>query len=123
MNGFAAENLEFLAPFSSLESELARRDPEWLRLVRRSALERFAEVGFPTTRDEEWRTTSVAPIARTRFRPAVSRVITEEDLPVLARHDPGAYRLVFVDGRVVESLCSPDPAPDGVWAGSLVRAL
>jgi Fe-S cluster assembly protein SufD len=123
MHGLAAKNLDFLAPFSSLESELARREPEWLRNLRRSALERFAETGLPTTRDEEWRTTSVKPIANARFRPAAGRAVAESDLPRFAREDREAYRLVFVDGRVAESLGSPGPAPGGVWVGNLAQAL
>ena len=32
--------------------------------MRETAFQRFAELGFPTTHDEEWRFTNVAPIAR-----------------------------------------------------------
>ncbi|MFL5574126.1 MAG: hypothetical protein ACJ78R_11510, partial [Gemmatimonadaceae bacterium] len=42
-------------------------DPAWLAEVRRGALDRFRALGFPTTRDEEWRFTSVAPIAEQAF--------------------------------------------------------
>jgi len=35
--------------------------------LREAALRRFNELGFPTTRDEEWRFTNVAPIARSNF--------------------------------------------------------
>ncbi len=34
------------------------------------ARRRFSELGYPTTHDEDWRFTSVAPIARTTFTPA-----------------------------------------------------
>jgi len=40
----------------------------WIEELRKAAFQRFADVGFPTTHDEEWRFTSVAPIARTEFR-------------------------------------------------------
>jgi Fe-S cluster assembly protein SufD len=39
----------------------------WLQELRNSAFQRFAELGFPNTHNEEWRFTSVAPIARTNF--------------------------------------------------------
>ncbi|MGA2723592.1 MAG: Fe-S cluster assembly protein SufD [Bryobacteraceae bacterium] len=39
----------------------------WLQRLREAAFQRFAELGFPTTHDEEWRFTNVAPIARTHF--------------------------------------------------------
>jgi Fe-S cluster assembly protein SufD len=41
-----------------------------LDAVRKVGFKRFAELGFPTVHDEDWRFTNVAPIARTRFRNA-----------------------------------------------------
>ena len=41
--------------------------PDPLARTRRDALDRFLALGFPTTRDEEWRFTSVAPIAERTF--------------------------------------------------------
>ena len=37
--------------------------------LRERGLRRFTELGFPTTHDEEWRFTNVAPIARATFTP------------------------------------------------------
>ncbi len=42
----------------------------WVLELREAGFHRFSELGFPTTRDEEWRFTSVAPIARHTFVPA-----------------------------------------------------
>jgi Fe-S cluster assembly protein SufD len=36
----------------------------WVQALRDSALQRFRELGFPTTHEEEWRFTNVAPIAK-----------------------------------------------------------
>ena len=44
--------------------------PAWLRQLREAGRERFADVGYPGTRDEEWRFTNIAPIARAQFQPA-----------------------------------------------------
>jgi Fe-S cluster assembly protein SufD len=50
-------------------SEFSRQQPvePWLQQLREAAFQRFSELGFPTTRDEEWRFTSVAPIARRQW--------------------------------------------------------
>ncbi len=40
-----------------------RSDAAWLRDLRSRAIERFAALGFPTTRHEEWKYTDVRPIA------------------------------------------------------------
>ena len=62
----------------------------WIRKLRETAFQRFVELGFPTTHDEEWRFTSVAPIARTRFRAApvsdLSDEIPQSAEPYLAQH-------------------------------------
>ena len=57
----------WLETFERLEKELGRDGREWLAERRRTAIERFAELGFPTTRDETWRFTPVTAIARTPF--------------------------------------------------------
>jgi len=45
----------------------------WLTELREKAAARFAEVGFPTTRQEAWRFTDVRSLAETAFSPGVSR--------------------------------------------------
>ena len=49
--------------------------PAWMQALRDRAFARFAELGFPTTHDEEWRFTNVAAIARTAFTPVAPDVL------------------------------------------------
>ena len=44
--------------------------PAWVKERREHASRRFAEVGFPTTRNEDWRFTNISPIAEAKFPPA-----------------------------------------------------
>jgi Fe-S cluster assembly protein SufD len=46
--------------------------PAWLQNLRKQAFARFEALGFPTTRNEDWHFTSVAPIAERSFRLAGS---------------------------------------------------
>ena len=48
--------------------------PAWLPRVRRAAIARFAALGFPTTKNEDWHFTSVAPIAEAEFQPLSARL-------------------------------------------------
>ena len=82
----------------------------WLQQLREAAFARFAELGFPTTHDEEWRFTNVAPIARTSFRP-VSEAFGH------SVSGPGTIRLTFINGRLVER---PQNLPKGVQVGALL---
>jgi Fe-S cluster assembly protein SufD len=60
----------YLAAFERLERELAAAGTPALHRLRKAAAARFAELGFPGPRDEEWRFTPLAPLARIPFEPA-----------------------------------------------------
>lgn len=51
----------------------------WLELVRGSAMERFELLGFPTVRDEEWKYTNLATLAKENFVPAATDELDLED--------------------------------------------
>lgn len=65
--GTLAGQEHWLATFAGQEHRLAAVGPDWLHAMRRQALERFAELGFPSTKVEEWRYTNLTPLARTAF--------------------------------------------------------
>ncbi len=125
----------YLSLFQQQESRLAAAGPSWLGPIRKAAIHRFAELGFPTTKSEEWKYTNVAPIARVPFQPvsqagAKNSLVDLSAYPVLTEEvgypSPSAKvsgaRLVFVDGHYSQSLSSVG-LPEGVKATSLARAL
>lgn len=75
--GVSEQVSEWLADFTAQEKAEA-----WLQELRDAAFARFAEGGFPTTHNEEWRFTNVAPIARTNFRNVLSE---PAEIPPAAR--------------------------------------
>lgn len=97
---------------------------EWLGTLRESALREFDELGFPTTRHEEWKYTNVAPIATGNFRlPGEDKV--RVDAGQLARFtfgDAELARIVIVDGRFVPELSSMETLPGGVTVQNLADA-
>jgi Fe-S cluster assembly protein SufD len=97
--------------------------PAWLPEVRRSAFDRFRQVGFPSARDEEWRFTPIGPIAQAEFRPAAPGRVSREALaPFLFGH-PEWPQLVFVNGRFAPELSVIPALPAGVRLGNLAGAL
>src|SRR2546426_1398313 len=58
----------YVAAFKAFAGNGAGAAPPWLHEIREGAIARFTELGFPTMKQEEWRFTSVAPIAETRDR-------------------------------------------------------
>ncbi|MGH9355333.1 MAG: SufD family Fe-S cluster assembly protein, partial [Terriglobia bacterium] len=91
------------------------RKPAWLESIRKSAMERFADVGFPTTRQEDWRFTNVSALARTPFKVPAAGVkgLTPGSLKH-AWFDGVAARIVFVNGAFEPKLSNLSALPAGV---------
>ena len=96
-------------------------EPEWVGELRLRAATAYAEVGPPTSRDEEWKHNPVGKSLSRTFDPALPDAPTEMefDLPRL----DGAARLVFVDGRFAPGLSSPLTNGEGLRVESLRAAL
>jgi Fe-S cluster assembly protein SufD len=114
---------------SAFERPHARQDfgslPGWLRSTRREAMDQFQTLGFPTTSEEEWRFTNVAPIAETTFelpRESATRLPHERVGPFTLDGSVAA-ELVFVDGEYAPDLSSVPILPAGVRVGSLASVL
>ncbi|MEP7327342.1 MAG: Fe-S cluster assembly protein SufD [Gemmatimonadota bacterium] len=110
------EELETAAPLR------AGNEPAWLVALRQSAWDRFNAIGLPTTRNEDWRFTSVAPITKATFARAGapgSRPVPAELLDGLRL--PNTTELVFVNGYLVPSLSDVNDA--GFSVTSLAPAL
>ena len=73
---------------------------------------RVAELGFPTSRDEDWRFTSVKPIAELNFTAAKADATATLDSCMFAAID--GPQLVFVNGHYSESLSQIGDLPPGV---------
>jgi Fe-S cluster assembly protein SufD len=115
----------YLDAFSAFRAGAARQ-PEWLRDLRERAFTRFCEAGFPTIKDEDWRFTSVAPIAKTAFLPARDgRGTGAARAAALApiRIPGAACQLVFLNGRFAPELSDGGSLPEGVEVRSLAEAI
>ncbi len=109
----------YLEQFTGLKERFSV-EPAWLRERRNFAFERFTQAGFPTPRNEEYKYTNLAPIARGDFRLAASSdaAIPAATVEELALGLPGT-RLLFVDGRYRADLSKPGSLPEGVRVESL----
>jgi Fe-S cluster assembly protein SufD len=112
----------FVEVFDAFERTLPASQPESLRQQRRQAIERFSHLGFPTLRQEEWRFTNVAPIARTPFSldVAVDGVTAGSIQPFSYE---GTVQLTLVNGRFVPQLSDLEGLPEGIVVCSLGEAM
>jgi len=114
----------YLRDFTGSDGGSEAPAPEWLRALRASAAARFAAVGFPTRRNEEWRFTNVSPIVETPFAltTAAQSQLTAEGLSPFTYEGMGGTQLVFVNGHFDAGLSSP-VFPAGVVVSSLAEAM
>jgi Fe-S cluster assembly protein SufD len=109
--------------FAQLESRRAGAGLPWLQRTRALAFEHFAELGFPTLRDEDWKYTSVATLEKRAFRlvPESLNGVSADQVAPLALGD--SHLLVFVNGRHAPGLSRLGRLPSGADVGSLAQAL
>src|SRR5438552_16090104 len=97
MTAVAEVTDQYVAAFRELESS-GPSGPTWLQRLRREALDRFAERGFPTRKDEEWKYTDIASVARRGFALLRPQNVTGPVSFPTALESLEGVRLVFVNG-------------------------
>ncbi|MCG8649066.1 MAG: Fe-S cluster assembly protein SufD [Pirellulales bacterium] len=119
------EAATFQDEFTQQEERIAG-DPAWLRDLRRRGWERFTQLGIPTTREEEWRFTNVAPLASRPFTIAAPDELATsgiEGLVEQATLDSDFHRLVYVNGRYCQQWSQIHELPGGVTVQSLAESI
>jgi Fe-S cluster assembly protein SufD len=119
----AEQTRPHLAAFEAFEKDGARRFPAWVNELRRTGISRFAALGFPTPRLEDWKYTNVTPIAQLAFKPAVKLSLAAADAARFAFAGLGGSRLVFVNGHFAPELSTIPKLARGVKLASLAAAM
>lgn len=117
----------YLADFARVAHALPGARVPWLNQARSSALERFAQTGLPTTRDEDWKYTSLTALERKNFvamaDAGASDVAATAWVTNLALDSHAGHLLVFLNGHYSAALSLPGPLPAGVSLQSLSSML
>ena len=99
-----------VSEFERIERDLSGSKLAWVKAIRKSALSRFAELGFPTRRDEQWQFTDIRPITEIPFKLGMK---VDFDVTrareIIAAYPFGAipsHQLVFVNGNYSPELSS-----------------
>ncbi len=115
----------YLDAITAQRAALPGQSVSWVRQLREEGQARFAELGFPTTRLEDWKYTNVAAIAGQLFKP-VNGARANVGSAQLQSHlfaDLPAHQLVFVNGRHAPGLSSVGALPAGATVDSLAEIL
>jgi Fe-S cluster assembly protein SufD len=114
----------YKSKFEAFEQSLNGARSTSVHAMRREAMQRFMELGFPTTRQEEWRFLNISPIIQNSFYPILHYAlngVTKKDIqPYTLDH---ALQLVFIDGMFSVELSDTGSIPAGMIAGNLREML
>ena len=123
----ADKNIEwYLSSFKSFERGLNGESRLPFHALRRNGMERLAELGFPTMKNEEWRFTNIGPILKMQFRPVIrgeSPDLTAAAIERLTFGGLKCHRLVFVNGHWVPALSGVGMLPSDARVESLAAAI
>lgn len=112
----SAPAVDGLQAYVAAHARIAESLPggETWRAVRREALERLLQLGWPTARDESWKYVPLRLLEKRVFEAPAAEALPVDATALTQRalSLAGARRIVFVNGTLVTSLSSPlvDPA-------------
>jgi Fe-S cluster assembly protein SufD len=112
---FVAEHRAFVAARGA--------EPAWLARHRQDAIAAFAARGLPSTREEEWRYTSLAPLAAQPLALAQPARITRAELEEIATPLFACSLYAFANGHALPELSAPPGLPGGARCDSLAALI
>ena len=118
----------YLSAFKTFEQIESGTASDWMISLRRNAIAKFENAGFPTARrgNEEWKYTDVSPIAKTPFNILSIKNHTSNLLPdTVPREleDFTCHNIVFIDGFLEENLTNLSSLPKEVLVCNLSDAV
>jgi Fe-S cluster assembly protein SufD len=96
--------------------------PSWLFPLRKAGMARFAELGYPSVHNEDWRFTNTAPLLKLPFKPVLESApdgLTKETVRDMTFGALDATRLVFINGHFAKDLSSEAIQSEGVTVAPL----
>lgn len=91
---------EYVAHFKEFEERLNGKRNTPLHKIRQEAISHFSELGFPTTRNEEWKYTNVKPILKQQFDLSTAPTeVDENTLGTFVFPEIKENIIVFVNGH------------------------
>ena len=119
-----AKASRYAAEYSNIAPILCGQSLLWLEEQRLKALSQFAEQGFPSSHEEEWRYTNVSAIEKKKFSPTINKTKNLVDIEWLKLYQlQEAWSVVLVDGHFSAELSSLEDLPVDVLVMGMADAL
>ncbi|MFZ1519707.1 MAG: Fe-S cluster assembly protein SufD [Ignavibacteriaceae bacterium] len=114
----------YLTKFDEFEKSLNGEKSSEFHKVRKDAINKFAELTFPTQKDEEWKYTNISSMLKHNFSPAVVKTkVSSETINKFLFDKMEHSLLIFVNGNYSPELSKLIDIPKGVVIGSLAETL
>jgi Fe-S cluster assembly protein SufD len=109
-----APEVGFETPFDILRELQPGDVPVAVGALRERGFERLRELGLPTTKDEQWKYTSLGPLKKDRYRLPDHYEIAREAFSPFLICEVSSAEIVFVNGRYSERLSNCNNLPSAV---------
>jgi len=121
MSQVAERHETFVTSFEAFAADPGFGSAE-LAAARQAAFARFLDRGFPSTREEDWRFTNVAPVAALEYVRPTSTADRAAVEPLLFG-DAIRHQIVLLNGRFEPALSRLDALPSGVLVQPLTEVV
>jgi len=111
----------FISNYKTLENELKGKNTNAVSEKRKEAIYHFEKLGFPTTKNEEWKYTNITSALKKEFSLNVPPSVSQADLEDFLYKDLDAHVLVFVNGHYSKEF-SKVSAQDGLTVKPFAEA-
>jgi len=98
------------------------QSPQWVNKLRLTGISRFNELGIPTVKDEEWKYTNLAPLAKHTFELSTDHKLIEMEA-FNAYRNVSDINIVFVNGSLSPQLSNINKIPKGITISTISEAI
>lgn len=98
----------YIDNFKIFEEKINGDKVEIIDSFRKNAIDKFSDLNFPTTKDEEWKYTNISPILNYKFKPSFDKKyqLQKEEIGKLLFSKDNFTNLIFINGNYSEELSS-----------------
>lgn len=112
--------------FKAFEDRLNGQTSSEIHKLRKKSLRSFQELGYPTTKHEEWRYTNISSLIDNNFEisePYLSGELSQKDIEKFQFHGLESRCLVFVNGHFASELSNTKDITENVEILSLQKTI
>lgn len=109
----------YIENFSIMEDSLNGESKSSFHKIRKDAIAKFEEMGFPTVKNEDWKYTNIAPLFNFKFVQADSVKLSRKSIEQFLIKGLKVNLLVFVNGSYSKELSNIQNHAEGITIESL----